>query len=309
MIETPLGDATDETTETAIDESAVEALGQAKHDALDAARHAALDARRDIALDVALDVAHDAALDDATAEALDATVLRDVAAARGIDLTDAHVVAFSRLAAELVAHNRRVNLTRITAPADIAVQHIVDSLIGLRALRDLDPERPQRIVDVGSGAGFPGLPLAVLRPNWHFTLIEATGKIVAWLEHAVTALGLSNVTALHVRVEDAGRTRELRERFDVAVARGLAPLPVLLEYTLPLVAVGGRVVAYKGADADAEVAASVNALSILGGRSRPRIAYRLPGLDRPRHLVVVDKRRPTPRAYPRKAGTPGRTPL
>lgn len=305
MIETPLGEATDETTEMAIDEAAVEALGEAKNAALDVAHHAALDAGRAIAHDIA----HDAALDDAAAEALDATVLRDVAAARGIDLTDAHVAAFTRLAAELVDHNRRVNLTRITAPADIAVQHIVDSLIGLRALRDLDPERPLRVVDVGSGAGFPGLPLAVLRPNWHFTLIEATGKIVAWLEHAVTALGLSNVTALHVRVEDAGRTRELRERFDVAVARGLAPLPVLLEYTLPLVAVGGRVVAYKGADADAEVAASVNALSILGGRSRPRIAYRLPGLDRPRHLVVVDKRRPTPRAYPRKAGTPGRTPL
>jgi len=244
----------------------------------------------------------------APATALDIAVLRDLAATRGIALTDAHVASFVSLA-ELVAYNQRVNLTRITAPADIAVQHIVDSLMGLRAMDDLDPEKPVRVVDVGSGAGFPGLPLAILRPNWRFTLIEATGKVVTYLQHVVDALGLTNVTALHARVEDAGRSRELRERFDVAVARGLAALPVLLEYTLPLVAVGGRVVAYKGADADAEVAASVNALSILGGRSRPRIAYFLPGLDRPRHLVVVDKRRPTPRTYPRKAGTPGRTPL
>ncbi|MFN8424328.1 MAG: 16S rRNA (guanine(527)-N(7))-methyltransferase RsmG [Anaerolineae bacterium] len=242
-------------------------------------------------------------------DALDAAVLRNVAATKGIPLTDAQVATFARLAAELVDYNRRVNLTRITAPADIAVQHIVDSLMGLRQLDDLDPARPLRVVDVGSGAGFPGLPLAVVRPQWRFTLIEATGKVVAYLEHVVAALGLTNVVALHARVEDAGRGKELRERFDIAVARALAPLPVLLEYTLPLVAVGGRLVAYKGADADAEVAASVNALSILGGRSRPRTQYFLPGLDRPRHLVVVDKRRPTPRSYPRKAGTPTREPL
>lgn len=242
-------------------------------------------------------------------DALDTTVLRDVAATKGIPLNDAQVATFARLAAELVAYNQRVNLTRITDPADIAVQHIVDSLMGLRPLDDLDPARPLRVVDVGSGAGFPGLPLAVMRPQWRFTLIEATGKVVAYLEHVVAALGLTNVVALHARVEDVGRSKELRERFDLAVARALAPLPVLLEYTLPLIAVGGRLVAYKGADADAEVALSVNALSILGGRSRPRTQYYLPGLDRPRHLVVVDKRRPTPRSYPRKAGTPTRSPL
>ncbi|MEO8083887.1 MAG: 16S rRNA (guanine(527)-N(7))-methyltransferase RsmG [Ardenticatenales bacterium] len=255
------------------------------------------------------DLPHVAPPDDALDDALDADVLRSVAATKGIPLTDDQVAMFARLAAELVAYNRKVNLTRITAPADIAVQHIVDSLMGLRQLDDLDPSRPLRVVDVGSGAGFPGLPLAIMRPHWRFTLVEATGKVVAYLEHAIAALGLTNVIALHARVEDAGRGRELRERFDVAVARALAPLPVVLEYTLPLVAVGGRVLAYKGAEADAEVALSVNALSILGGRSRPRIQYFLPGLDRPRHLVVVDKRRPTPRSYPRKAGTPTRSPL
>lgn len=246
---------------------------------------------------------------DGAAAALDVDVVRRLADQHGIAVGDAQMAAFERLAAELVATNARINLTRITAPTDIAVQHIVDSLVGLRALTDLDPERPLAVVDVGTGAGFPGLPLAIMRPRWRFTLIEATGKVVAYLEHAVAALGLTNVTALHSRVEDAGRSKALREHFDLAVARALAPLPVLLEYTLPLVAVGGRVVAYKGAEADAEVAASVNALSILGGRSRPRLAYYLPGLDRPRHLVVVDKRRPTPRTYPRKAGTPSRQPL
>ncbi len=241
--------------------------------------------------------------------AVDLDVVRDLAAAHGIAVDEAQLARFARLGAALLGANQRMNLTRITAPADIAVQHIVDSLIGLRAMADLDPDRPLTVVDVGTGAGFPGLPLAVMRPRWRFTLIEATGKVVAYLEQAVAALELGNVTALHCRVEDAGRDRALRERFDLAVARALAPLPVLLEYTLPLVAVGGRVVAYKGADADAEVAASVAALSVLGGRSRPRLAYQLPGLDRPRHLVVVDKRRPTPRAYPRKAGTPSRDPL
>lgn len=241
--------------------------------------------------------------------ALDAELLARSLDAAGLALPDGALEAIGAWARELVAWNARFNLTRITAPEDIAVQHALDALMGLRALEGLDPRQPLRAVDVGSGNGCPGLILAAARPLWQWTLIESQAKVADFLRHAAGAMGLANVRVVTARAEDAGRDPALRERFHVATARGVARLATLLELALPLVRVDGRFVAWKGEGADEEIAEASGALSVLGGRVRRRHAYRLAGLDHGRRLVVVAKARRTPRAYPRRAGTPKRAPL
>jgi len=241
--------------------------------------------------------------------ALDAALLARSLEAAAIALPEGALEAVAVWARELVAWNERFNLTRIVAPADIAVQHALDALMGLRALADLDPRQPIAAVDVGSGNGCPGLILAAARPGWRWTLIESQAKAADFLRHAARAMGLANVRVVAARAEDVGHDPALRERFHVATARGVARLATLLEYALPLVRPDGRFVAWKGEGADEEIAEASAALSILGGRVRRRHAYRLEGLDHGRRLVVVAKARRTPRAYPRRAGTPKRAPL
>ena len=243
------------------------------------------------------------------ASALDAPLLERLAAAAEIALPEGALDAIAAWAEALVAWNARFNLTRITDPAAIAVQHALDALHGLRAVDDLDPRHPWRAVDVGSGNGCPGLILAAARPGWAWTLVESQGKAATFLRHAAGEMGLRNVRVVAARAEDAGRDPELRERFHVATARGVAPLPTLLEYALPLVRVEGRFVAWKGAAADEEVAASAAALGLLGGKVRRRLSYTLPGLDHPRRLVVVAKARRTPRHFPRRSGLPKHQPI
>jgi len=155
----------------------------------------------------------------------------------------------------------------------------------------------------------PGLALKIVRPHWRVTLADAVGKKVAFVARAIDLLGLEGAEAVHARAEDLGRAPDHRERHDVAVARAVAALPVLAEYLLPLLRVGGRMLALKGADLDAELAALDPALAILGGRLVTVRPYRLPGLDADRHLVVVDKVRATPAAYPRRPGLPAQEPL
>ncbi len=250
-------------------------------------------------------------IDPATLCALNTTVLRGVGERLGIALDEAAVARYERLAAELVVINAKMNITRLTQPDEIAIQHIVDSLLGLRMMDGVasgDGGQP-RVLDVGSGAGFPGLALAIAHPKWNVTLLDARAKVVTWLEHVARVLELENVTGVHARAEDAANEKEHRARYDIVVARAVAGLPTLLELTLPFARVGGRLVAWKGESADDEVAAAQSALSVLGGKVTRRHRYTLPGLDRERVLVVVEKRRKTPRGYPRKAGTPKRKPL
>jgi 16S rRNA (guanine527-N7)-methyltransferase len=228
--------------------------------------------------------------------------LADDAARFGVTLNADQEAQFALLADALVAWNAHTNLTAITDPEGVHVRHFLDSLTV--------PVRPDdRVIDVGTGAGFPGLPLAIAYPTLRATLLEATGKKIAFLEHVIGRLGLMNVVTLHARAEDAGQLSAHRAAYDLAVARAVARLPVLLEYLLPLVRVGGRCIAMKGVTAHEEAESARRALRTLGGKLIGIETVMLPGIDEPHHLVMVEKTAPTPAIYPRKPGTPSKNPL
>ncbi len=197
------------------------------------------------------------------------------------------------------------NLTAIRDPAVARQKHLVDSL-GL--LPWIGPG-PGRLADLGSGAGLPGIPLGVSRPDLDVFLVESVHKKAAFLERAVDELGLGNVRVVTARAEDLGQDPAWRESLDWVVARAVAPLRVLVEYALPLCRVGGRLVAAKGPGVGEEVSAAGRAIQLLGGRWGPVTAVQIPGLGEQRTVACVDKVRPTPARWPRRAGTPARRPL
>jgi 16S rRNA (guanine527-N7)-methyltransferase len=239
----------------------------------------------------------------------------------GLSLTARHLALFETYYRELSAWNERMNLTAITAYEEVQRRHFVDSLTCLLAIsHDGQSEvpntvplqvrtRPLWLLDVGSGAGFPGLPLKIMLPEAKVTLVEATQKKVRFLEHMVQLLGLKDVEVLNARAEDAGRLEQHRERYDVVVARAVAHLAVLAEYCLPLCRVGGRMIAPKGEDARQEAEESAQALMTLGGELVAIKPVVLPDFPEERYLIVVGKRARTPNAYPRRAGVPSKNPL
>ncbi|MBL8044886.1 MAG: 16S rRNA (guanine(527)-N(7))-methyltransferase RsmG [Anaerolineales bacterium] len=227
----------------------------------------------------------------------------------GLELTPAQVSAFQTLSDELRAWNEKVNLTAITQPNDIQIKHFLDSLTLLRAMPLLANTQPVRVMDVGTGAGFPGLPLKIICPHIQLTLLEATGKKTAFCQHMVETLKLKDVTVVNARAEEAGQRPEHRERYDWAVARAVAEMPVLAEYLLPLVKLGGHALAQKSKDARAETLNASGALKKLGGELEQIVDVELPGIAETRYLVVLKKVAATPRAYPRRPGTPSKMPL
>lgn len=232
--------------------------------------------------------------------------LRAAAAAAGIALSEAQLAAFTRYYELLIVWNEKMNLTAITAPEDVAVKHIIDSLAAYDAA--LFGGAPA-VIDVGTGAGFPGLPLKIFAPDICLTLMDSLGKRVRFLETVVSELGLTDVACIHARAEEAARDQAHRERYDLAVSRAVARLPVLLEYTLPFVKRGGHLLALKGRQYEDEAREAGRALKLLGGAIEEMRPVHLPGLDDVRAVISVRKERPTPRAYPRKAGTPAKKPL
>lgn len=224
----------------------------------------------------------------------------------GLKLTARQLEAFRRYAHELVSWNQRFNLTAITDPEAIAVRHFLDSLTCLLAMR---AEASGRLVDVGTGAGFPGIPLKLVSANLRVTLIEATRKKAEFCKHVVEQLQLEGVETLHARAEEVGQDTAHRQAYDWAVARAVAPLPVLVEYLLPFLRIGGRAIAQKGETAHAEVHEAEEALRIFGGKVSRLIAIELPGVPETRHLVVIEKTAATPAAYPRRPGMPEKRPL
>ncbi|GAB4217151.1 MAG: 16S rRNA (guanine(527)-N(7))-methyltransferase RsmG [Roseiflexaceae bacterium] len=230
--------------------------------------------------------------------------LQHTATAWGLVLSEAQIEQFQTYARELQDWNARVNLTAITTTEGIVVRHFLDSL---RCALSWG-EAPGSLIDIGTGAGFPGLPLKLLRPELRLTLVESIEKKAAFLRHLVALLGLREVEVLTARAEALGRDPQQRERYDVAVGRAVADLRVLAEYCLPLCRVGGRFLAPKGEQVAAELDEARAALRILGGGDPLVEVVRLPETE-PRSLVVVPKIAPTPPQYPRGVGVPARRPL
>lgn len=237
--------------------------------------------------------------------------LIDGASALGLHLTAEQQAAFQLYYEELVAWNQRFNLTAITGYEQVQVRHFLDSLSCLLAgeVRQVLNRPDARVIDVGAGAGFPGIPLKLVCARTHLTLLEATGKKVTFLEHVVARLALLTVTTIKARAEDLGRDPAHREGYDLALARAVAELPVVVEYTLPFCKVGGWVVAQKGESGAAEAWSADKAIRLLGGELRRVVPVELPGLPEDRSLVVIEKVAPTPEKYPRRSGIPSKRPL
>lgn len=224
----------------------------------------------------------------------------------GIHLTASQLNAFNIYAHELLEWNSQFNLTAIRDLEGIQTKHFLDSLSCALAWRT---SPPTRLIDVGTGAGFPGLVLKILLPRLHLTLVESVGKKAGFCRHMIEKLGLVDVVLLLMRAEEVGQMPAHREQYDWAVARAVATLPVLVEYMLPLVHVGGSLLAQKGENGPAEAHAAEKAIHLLGGHLRQLLPVTLPGVVEERYLVLVDKVATTPPAYPRKSGVPSKSPI
>ena len=227
----------------------------------------------------------------------------------GLSLTSDQLAQFAEYTELLQVGNRRANLTSITEPEQVQVRHYLDSLTAVLAM----PQWPDnlRVVDIGAGAGFPGVPLKIVFPGIRLTLAESTGKKTAFMQELVSELALDDVEVLTVRAEDLGRTEGYRGQFDVALARGVSSLPTLIEYALPLCKGHGHLLAWKGSDGPAEAESAANALSELGGKisGLHSVNDLSPPLPPDRWIVSVEKVRRTPGRYPRRVGVPAKQPL
>lgn len=224
----------------------------------------------------------------------------------GLHLTRSQLSALSLYERELVDWNMRFNLTAIRDPQEIHIKHFLDSLTCLQAMGE---KHYGRLIDVGTGAGFPGIPIKIFYPKLKLTLVESVGKKAEFCRHVVNILNLQDVDVVQQRAEMLGQDPSFREHFDWAVARAVAVLPVLAEYLLPLVRVGGSMLAMKGESGPAEAHAAEHAIKLLGGHLRQLLPVTLPGVVEERYIIMIDKIAATPATYPRKVGVPAKRPL
>lgn len=232
----------------------------------------------------------------------------EILAARGaeaqLSFTEEQLAQFTRYYELLVETNKVMNLTAITDPEEVAVKHMVDSLLAYE-----DGMHGKTLVDVGTGAGFPGVPLKIYCPSLRVTLVDSLGKRLRFLEQVIDELGLKGIRCEHLRAEDAGRSKKHREQYDYVTARAVARLSVLSEYCLPLAKKGGQFIALKGSRFAEEIEEGEAAVKILGGKIISAEPVKLPGLDDGRAIIKIAKIKATPAQYPRKAGTPEKQPL
>lgn len=234
----------------------------------------------------------------------------DTAQAVNVQLNERQAGAFVRFANLLVEWNQRFNLTALDDDASILALHFADSLTPVRLLSEALQRAPRpALIDVGTGGGFPGIPLKIALPELQVTLMDSTAKKVQFCDEVIRTLGLCGIRAVHGRAEEAAHQPEHRERYDVVTARAVAPLPTLAEYLLPFARTGGVCIAMKGSDAEAEVSHAAGAIGKLGGEVSRVEAVSLPGRDDRRALIVISKRHATPKLYPRQGGAPRKSPL
>ncbi len=232
----------------------------------------------------------------------------EILAARGaeaqLSFTEEQLAQFTRYYELLVETNKVMNLTAITEPEEVAVKHMVDSLLAYE-----DGMQGKTLVDVGTGAGFPGVPLKIYCPSLRVTLVDSLGKRLRFLDQVIDELGLKGIRCEHLRAEDAGRSKKHREQYEYVTARAVARLSVLSEYCLPLAKKGGQFIALKGSRFAEEIEEGEAAVKILGGKIISAEPVKLPGLDDGRAIIKIAKIKATPAQYPRKAGTPEKQPL
>ena len=226
----------------------------------------------------------------------------------GVSLTEKQEEQFQNYYRLLLDWNSRVNLTGLTEYSDVMRKHFLDSLC-LIQLSGIDTDNIHKVIDVGTGAGFPGVPLKIVFPDIQLVLLDSLNKRVRFLDALKEELGLKNVTAVHGRAEEYGRKKEYREQFDLCVSRAVANLAVLSEYCIPLVRKGGNFVAYKSEKIQEELRDSQKAIELLGGKIQEKMDFTIPETDIARSLIYIKKIRATPGRYPRKNGVPGKTPL
>ena len=227
----------------------------------------------------------------------------------GLSLSEDQLEQFAEFTRLLAEGNQRANPTSVTDPAEVQVRHHLDSLTAVLAIPEW--RGGSRVVDLGAGAGFPGVPLKIAFPGIRLTLVESVGKKTAFLRDLVERLALDDVEVVTARIEELARTEGYRGQFDVALARGVGAMPVLIEYALPLCKGHGRLLAWKGKDGPEEAEASANALAQLGGKmaGMHSVDGLAPPLPPDRWLVCVEKVRRTPGRYPRRVGVPAKQPL
>lgn len=234
-------------------------------------------------------------------------LIQDAQSLFNLHISGRQVMCFTTFERELLEWNQKFNLTAIRDVESIRTKHFLDSLSCVLAWKSTTP--PSRLIDVGSGAGFPGIPLKIIYPNLKLTVVESVGKKVTFLRHIVQVLNLENVEIVQSRAEDLGHDANHRENYDWAVARAVANLNVLSEYLIPLVKIGGTALAQKGESGPAEAQSAEKAMNVLGGKLKQLIPVNLPGVVDDRYLILMDKVAATPPKYPRKPGIPAKQPL
>lgn len=232
--------------------------------------------------------------------------MQEAAEKYGLSLTDKMLSQFESYYKLLIEWNGKINLTAITKPDEVAVKHFIDSL----SCYDEKIFLPgAAVIDVGTGAGFPGIPLKICHPELKLTLLDSLHKRVKFLQEIVDALELTETACICGRAEDMGSNLDYREKYDIAVSRAVAALPVLAEYCMPFVKKGGYFIALKGMKYEEEMTAGQNAIKKLGGKSCEAVPIKLPNIEDKRAVLYIKKCSATPKLYPRKAGAPRKNPL
>lgn len=221
-----------------------------------------------------------------------------------IKFTEEQIEKFYQYMNMLLEWNEKINLTAIVEPKEVILKHFIDSLTINKYLKE-----NSTLADVGTGAGFPGIPLKILRPDIKITLVDSLNKRINFLNEVIEKLNLENIVTVHSRIEDFGKNKNYREKFDYVTARAVANLAVLSEYLIPIAKIGGKCVCMKGNNVEDEITSAKNAISVLGGKLESVDEFKLPNSDISRNVIVLSKVKNTPVRFPRKAGMPSKEPL
>lgn len=222
----------------------------------------------------------------------------------GIELDNKKIEMFYTYMNMLIEWNEKINLTAITEPKEIIIKHFIDSLMPAKNIKN-----NSTIIDVGTGAGFPGIPLKIFNDSYEIVLLDSLNKRIVFLDEVIKKLNLKGIKTIHGRAEDYAQDNKYREKFDYAISRAVAPLNILLEYLVPYVKVKGNIIAMKGSNAEEEINQSKNAINKLDVKIEKNEEIILPENSGSRYIIVINKEKETKRMYPRKAGTPKKNPL